>query len=307
MSKPRVEWEDFSKFESQITIFNIEKPIVNSLRRIMTSEIPTLAIDLVSVEINTSVFHDEYLSHRLSLVPLDSRKADYFRFNRDCECENNCSKCSCTFSMDVVALEKDKSIFSTDLKNLSKETDLLGNSVIPIHDSGSTKEPYSKPILIAKLRTGQRLKLLGVAKKGTGKEHCKWNPVSVISMENQAFFLLDLIKLNQLTNPIIKRKIIKILPNHFEFDKKENFLVLKKTSKKHEPIFFGAFVTMLLEFFIEEKLDHDRFMKTIPGKSNISLKIETTGVMSAKMIFKYSIEILKQKLNLIGIHLEKVI
>jgi DNA-directed RNA polymerase II subunit RPB3 len=39
--------------------------VANALRRVMLSEVPTLAIDLVEVEYNNTVLNDEFITHRL--------------------------------------------------------------------------------------------------------------------------------------------------------------------------------------------------------------------------------------------------
>lgn len=44
---------------------NVSRAYANSLRRIMISEVPTMAIEFVKVRINTSPLHDEFIAHRL--------------------------------------------------------------------------------------------------------------------------------------------------------------------------------------------------------------------------------------------------
>lgn len=51
----------------------IDAPIANALRRILISEVPTMAIETVNIYNNTSIIQDEVLAHRLGLVPI---KAD---------------------------------------------------------------------------------------------------------------------------------------------------------------------------------------------------------------------------------------
>lgn len=43
----------------------------NALRRILLSEVPTVAIENVYMWNNTSIIHDEVLAHRLGLIPID--------------------------------------------------------------------------------------------------------------------------------------------------------------------------------------------------------------------------------------------
>jgi len=64
------------KFE----LYNTELTIANALRRVIISEVPTMAIDIVEIQENTSALHDEYLAHRCGLIPLVSGDVDQFNY-----------------------------------------------------------------------------------------------------------------------------------------------------------------------------------------------------------------------------------
>jgi DNA-directed RNA polymerase II subunit RPB3 len=65
----------------------------------MLAEVPTMAIDLVEVETNTSSLADEFICHRLGLVPLNSKNVEDVRYTRDCDCEQYCEYCSVTLML----------------------------------------------------------------------------------------------------------------------------------------------------------------------------------------------------------------
>lgn len=59
---------------------NVSLAYANALRRIIISEVPTMAIEFVKLLENTSPLHDEFISHRLGLIPLYSTTVDNFNY-----------------------------------------------------------------------------------------------------------------------------------------------------------------------------------------------------------------------------------
>ncbi|KAM3339124.1 DNA-directed RNA polymerases II, IV and V subunit 3-like [Capsicum galapagoense] len=91
---------DFMKFELRDT----DSSIANALRHIMIAEVPTIAVDLVEIKVNSSVLNDEFISHRLGLIPLTSERAMSMRFSRDgdaCDGDGQCEYCSVEFHLSV--------------------------------------------------------------------------------------------------------------------------------------------------------------------------------------------------------------
>ncbi|KAJ8308704.1 hypothetical protein KUTeg_013578 [Tegillarca granosa] len=59
--------------ELEFDMVGVDAAIANAFRRILLSEVPTMAIEKVFIYNNTSIIQDEVLAHRLGLIPI---KAD---------------------------------------------------------------------------------------------------------------------------------------------------------------------------------------------------------------------------------------
>lgn len=147
----------------RLLIKEVDVPYVNALRRVIISEVPCMAIDEVVMLENSSIMQDETIAHRLGLIPL---KTDLESYNlpEDCKCQSEfgCNLCRVTLTLDVEAKEGTRSVYSGELVSENKE-------VTPVSDA----------IPIAKLAKEQKLRLEAYARLGKGKNHAKWQPVSM--------------------------------------------------------------------------------------------------------------------------------
>ncbi|CAO3629655.1 unnamed protein product [Cunninghamella echinulata] len=138
----------------------------------MIAEVPTVAIDMVEIETNTTVLADEFLAHCLGMVPIDSREVEKLRYTRDCTCSQYCPECSVELTLHVKCTEdRTKEVTSRDLITSNP-------AFIPV-----TQDKNDTGILLVKLRKGHEIKLKCIAKKGVAKEHAKWSPISGVAFE----------------------------------------------------------------------------------------------------------------------------
>lgn len=116
--------------------------LMNAFRRVVISEVPTLAIHEVYFYENNSPLWDEFIAHRLGLIPL---KAEYGTYDKNTEV---------TFSLEATG---PKVVYSGDLVS-----------------SDPSVSPADDKIMIIKLMDGQRIRLEAKARMGTAKQHAKW-------------------------------------------------------------------------------------------------------------------------------------
>ncbi len=126
----------------------------NALRRIMVSEVPTMAVDSVDFHENDSVLFDEVIAHRLGLIPI-SFDPDKFNLRSECKCGGKgCSMCQVVFVVDKTGPVM---VYSGDMKSSNKAV-----------------KPASPDFPIVELLKGQRIRMEATAIIGTGNEHAKW-------------------------------------------------------------------------------------------------------------------------------------
>lgn len=162
----------------QFSISNIHIGLANGIRRILISDIPTMAIDFATIISNTGCLHDNMIAQRIGLIPFVSKNATKFNYywdNKDNKLSEVKYQLNVTNKSDNI-LE----VSSNDLKIIN-DSDLTGyqknvyNSVKPIN--------MEYPIIITKLAKGQSLHFTCSVRKGISKEHAKFQPTSSVGYE----------------------------------------------------------------------------------------------------------------------------
>eukprot|EP00262_Sarcandra_glabra_P006740 TRINITY_DN1923_c0_g1_i1.p1 TRINITY_DN1923_c0_g1~~TRINITY_DN1923_c0_g1_i1.p1 ORF type:complete len:369 (+),score=68.97 TRINITY_DN1923_c0_g1_i1:191-1297(+) len=190
----RVEVVRLSEEDIEFDLIGIDASLANAFRRILISELPTMAIEKVLVANNTSIIQDEVLAHRLGLIPI---KADPRLFEYMTENDTSNEKNTIVFKLDKQCKRGESriTVYSNELKWLPNGSELQMESTDPSSKpktytsfgcsqdslpefSNNPIGPTHPDIILARLGPGQAIELEAHAVKGVGKTHAKWSPVA---------------------------------------------------------------------------------------------------------------------------------
>ncbi len=150
---------DKDKLAMTFVLEGITEAIANTIRRYVINEVPTLAIEDVAIQRNSSAMYDEMLAHRLGLVPLKTDLKSY-KTQEECSCKGKgCAQCTLELSLKA---KGPGPVLSGQLESKDPK-------VTAVYDG----------LPITKLAKNQEVKVEATAILDRGKRHMKFSPALV--------------------------------------------------------------------------------------------------------------------------------
>mmetsp|Transcript_12910 Transcript_12910/g.24639 ORF Transcript_12910/g.24639 Transcript_12910/m.24639 type:complete len:324 (+) Transcript_12910:341-1312(+) len=315
---PKIEILSIAPHHISFILSETDTSMANTIRRIMIAEVPTLAIDLVEYSENSSVLNDEYIAHRLGLIPVrytpegstgggDCHQA--FLPNRECVCYDRCPRCSVEFELDVKfdKVNTTRPDQERDLPLTVTSRDLISNNILvaPAHflNEEEQDESHDEGISIVKLGPGQHLKLKAIARMGISKEHAKWCPVAVATYRFWPVITINEEACNMLTLEQ-KQELVEACPDRIlELDEFTGNLV--QVENAYEMATFTEDLKVAQEA-MKKRPEDDDFVHVVQSTDRFVFSVESTGCMDAEDILLSSLRVLKDRLNYLAAEVEKL-
>ncbi|KAF3200233.1 DNA-directed RNA polymerases I and III subunit RPAC1 [Orbilia oligospora] len=281
----------------EFDLIGVDASVANAFRRILISEVPTLAIETVFVHNNTSIVQDEVLAQRLGLVPLrgDKKGFQQLRWRKKSPDEPAAEatdfntvvmtlKVACTRNHATPNTETDpsklyfnSSVYARDIKFAPQ-----GRQSSWFSGAGEIR-PVNPDILLAKLRPGQEIDLEIHCVLGIGQDHAKFSPVATAS-----YRLLPSIKIKKPITGEDAEKFVNCFPKGVAEVQKD-----KKTGEKTAVV-----VNPRKDTVSREVLRHDEFKGKVELgriRDHFIFSIESTGMYNSDELFLQAVQILKKK------------
>ena len=220
---------DLLKFD-----LNSDVSLANAIRRIILSEIETVGFhtepyeesDVTIIE-NTSSLHNEFLSHRLGMCPVNIENPASFDPNKYkfiLNVQNTGTKTISVTTKDIEIFDKDTNT-SLDNSIFFKENDITKNH-----------------ILLIKLKSnpggeGEKINIEAQARRGNGRLNSRFSPVSCVTYSNK----IDQSKFEIALNKYIEEQKVKMpnmdaqdeskAKNHFTISESERYFMTDKNDR----------------------------------------------------------------------------
>jgi DNA-directed RNA polymerase subunit D len=144
------------KLKYKIEVDKTTEDFINSIRRMVIEEVPTLAVENVEFRQNSSALFDEMLALRIGLTPIKTDLSSYSLPQTADDIEQRSARC--TLEMDLKVSKKG----------------------IVYAENANSKDPkctFVHPKMpLVKLHAKQKVDLSMLAVMGQGKNHIKWSP-----------------------------------------------------------------------------------------------------------------------------------
>ena len=252
----------------KLILSGVTPTFANTLRRMIMSEVPTIAIDEVIIIENTTPLYDEIVAHRLGLIPLKTDLENYV-LPEMCECGGQgCTSCEVSLTLEKSGEQDVEVVLSSDL--ISQDS-----KIVPVHAN----------IPILKMSKDQKIFLEAIARLGRGSVHAKWQPISTISYKYYPIvtFNLDNCTFCEDCVKMCPREIIKIKDEKI---KAVNIINCSLCNQCVDVCELDA---------VSVSTTNDKFI----------FVIESTGALSLKVIVIEALRLLKEKAKEFKVHVDE--
>jgi DNA-directed RNA polymerase subunit L len=184
-----------SRLEFNITGKNLNYVVINTLRRVILSNIPIYAFDKITINTNSSIFNNNYMRLRIENLPVigiennneifvekeeeELEEEDFFDENKGIINDNIDINDDEDNSINSSSL--DEFTMYLDFKNENKKIVTVGTSDAKFYyKQKKIDSPYKNNIPIIKLHPGKTIIMSAVTNLGIEKNNAKYSPVSVV-------------------------------------------------------------------------------------------------------------------------------
>ncbi|KAL9668267.1 hypothetical protein QQ045_002646 [Rhodiola kirilowii] len=285
-------------------MIGIDPSIANAFRRILSAEVPTMAIEKVLVADNTSEIHDEVLAHRLGLIPIkvDPRMFDYVEDGHKYNERNTIvfklhAKCPKPVKQGrknprqpaaqeipqesrKTGSQLEKSVDYSLKPEMYTSFTCNQTSMSGFPDEGSKLTPSR--IVLARLGAGQAIELEALAVKGEGKTHAKWSPVTTAWYR----MLPEVILLKQIEDEKAEELVKNCPANVFDIEDIGN-------GKKKAFVSRPRACTLCRECIRDPSWRDSVSLRRV--KYHFIFTIESTGALPPDVLFTEAVKILEEK------------